>query len=894
MSDDATRPPLREAPWHALDSEDVLRILDTSPEGLDSAEAQRRLARFGPNIIEGERPTPDWVILLRQLRSPLIYILIAAALVTLLLGEYIDASVVAAALALNTAIGFVQERRAGAAVLALARLASPQARVVRDGHEVVVSSRELVPGDIVLLESGVRVPADLRLLAVTALMTDESLLTGESVSVAKRVERVAEDASVADRACMAYASTIVVSGRGRGVVVATGRWTAVGAIAEAIRYAERPETPLQRRMDAFARIVGIVVGVGAAVTFALGVALGEPAREMFKVAVALAVASVPEGLPVVFTITLTLGVRRMAKRNAIVRRLPAVESLGSTTLIATDKTGTLTENRMVVRAVWAGGQLHRPDASSPQGAGPSDLPEPLRLTLMAGVLTNEAAFVPRPDEVDATGDPTEIALLHSAAIFGLDPGALRAAWEVEVEVPFEPIRQYSAALRRNRHDRFLFVKGAPERLLDWCTGILMPDGRADLDREQALQTVHRLAEEGLRVLAMAVRPVDGLDKPDPELGGLTLVGFQAMQDPPRPGVREAVRGCQQAGIRVVIVTGDHAATAVAIARELGIGGAAPKVLTGRELTVMSDAELDQAVITVDVFARVAPEDKLRIVQALRRNGQVVAVTGDGVNDAPALRAADIGVAMGRSGTDVAREAADVVLTDDNFVTIFEAVREGRVTFDNVRKVTYFLISTGAASFVTLPAALALGWPVPFVAAQLIWLNLVTNGLQDVALAFEPGDPDVLQRPPRRPGEGILSSILWERTVFVGLVMAAGTLALFRWELDREGATLAQAQTVALTTLVLFQVFHVGNSRSEWQSVFLRNPLSNPFLFFATVAAVGVHISALYAPPTQFVLRVEPIDAEAWLRIILVASTVILVSEVHKLVRNPRWRHVAVT
>lgn len=573
------------------------------------------------------------------------------------------------------------------------------------------------------------------------------------------------------------------------------------------------------------------------------------------------------------------------------RRLPAVESLGSTTVIATDKTGTLTENRMVVRAVWAGGQLYRLDTTPPvpQESGPPHLSEPLRLTLITGVLTNEATFVLRPDGHHATGDPTEIALLHSAAIFGLDAGALRKVWEVELEVPFEPIRQYSASLRRNGCDRLLFVKGAPERVLDRCTHILMPTGRAPVDREQLLETVHGLGLEGFRVLAMAVRSLDGPVEGEPELSDLTLVGFQAMQDPPRPGVREAVAGCQQAGIHVVMVTGDHAATAVAMARELGIGGADPRVLTGRELVMMSDSELDQAVCSVDVFARVAPEDKLRIVQALRRNGQVVAVTGDGVNDAPALRAADIGVAMGRSGTDVAREAGDVVLADDNFVTIFEAVREGRVTFDNVRKVTYFLISTGAASLVTLPVALALGWPVPFVAAQLIWLNLVTNGLQDVALAFEPGDPDVLQRPPRRPTEGILSPILWERTAVVGLVMAAGTLALFRWELDREGATLAQAQTVALTTLVFFQVFHVGNSRSEWQSVFLRNPLSNPFLFFATIAAVGVHIVALYAPPTQFVLRVEPIDAGAWLRILVVASGVIVVSELHKLVRKPPWR-----
>ncbi|GBD22992.1 putative cation-transporting ATPase F [bacterium HR29] len=880
--------------WHARDAGDALRGLNTSASGLTSEEARRRLRLYGPNEIEGERPAPAWAVLLRQLRSPLIYILLGAVVVTLALGEFIDAGVIAAVLALNTTIGFVQERRAEASVLALAKLASPQARVLRDGRDMVIPSRELVPGDVVLLESGMRVPADLRLLSVTALMTDESLLTGESLPVAKGVEPVASNAPLADRSCMAYAGTVVVSGRGRGVVVATGLATAVGGIAEAIRTAERPETPLQRRMNSFARVVGVLVGAGAAATFALGIALGEPPSHMFSVAVALAVAAVPEGLPVVFTITLALGVRRMARRNAIVRRLPAVETLGSTTVIATDKTGTLTENRMVVRAVWSAGELRRlePAQVAPPPAEPPALPEPLRMTLMAGVLTNEAEVEFRPDGYDATGDPTEVALLLSAAAFGLDPEALREAWDVEVEVPFEPVRQYSAALRRNGSERFVFVKGAPERVIERCTHLLTEDGPAPLDRERVLEEARRLAGEGLRVLAMAIRPVVGSSAVlESELGGLTLAGLQAMQDPPRPGVREAIAGCRRAGIRVMMVTGDHAGTAEAIAAEVGIGGPSPTVVTGAQLARMSEQELEEVVGRADVFARVAPDEKLRIVQALRRRQEVVAVTGDGVNDAPALRAADIGVAMGRSGTDVAREAADIVLADDNFVTIFAAVREGRVTFDNIRKVTYFLISTGAASLVTLPAALILGWPVPFVAAQLIWLNLVTNGLQDVALAFEPGDPDVLDRPPRPTREGIISPVLWERTFFVGLVMAAGTLALFRWELDRPDTTLAEARTVALTVLVLFQVFHVGNSRSEWQSVFLRNPLSNPFLFYATAAAVGIHVAAIYAPPTQYVLRVEPIDAGAWSRIVVTAASVIAVSELHKLLRGPRRRGV---
>jgi calcium-translocating P-type ATPase len=877
-------------PWHALDVEEVLHLLGSSSSGLDTPEAQLRLVEFGPNEIEGERPTPSWAVLLRQLRSPLIYILIGATGVTLALGEFIDSSVIALVLVLNTAIGFIQERRAETAVLALARLSSPQARVLRDKTDVLIPSRDLVPGDVVFLESGVRVPADLRLLGVTALMTDESLLTGESVPVVKTTEPLSEDVPVSDRSCMAYAGTVVVSGRGRGVVVATGPSTAVGAIAEEIRTADRPLTPLQRRMNSFARVVGLVVAVGSAVTFALGLYAGQPTSQMFTVVVALAVAAVPEGLPVVFTITLALGVRRMARQNAIVRRLPAVETLGSTTVIATDKTGTLTENRMVVRAVWAGRRLERlvqTRVSAPP-AEPPPLPEPLRLTLMAGVLTNEAEVSFRSDGYDATGDPTEVALLLSAAAFGLDPEVLREAWDIEAEIPFEPTRQYSACLRRRGNERMLFVKGAPERIIERCTTMLAGDGRVSIDRNEVLAQAHELAAEGFRVLAMAVRSVD-TQPVESELEDLTLAGLQAMHDPPRPGVKQAIEGCRRAGIRVVMVTGDHAGTAAAIAKELGIGGPEPRVVTGMQMESMSEGELDAAVANTDVFARVAPEQKLHIVQALRRNGEVVAVTGDGVNDAPALRSADIGVAMGRSGTDVAREAADLVLADDNFVTIFAAVREGRVTFDNIRKVTYFLISTGAASLVILPTAVILGWPVPFVAAQLIWLNLVTNGLQDVALAFEPGDPDVLDRQPRPRAEGIISPILWERTAFVGLAIAAGTLALFHWELERAGASLARAQTVALTTAVFFQAFHVGNSRSEWQSVFLRSPFSNPFLFIATVAAVTVHIGAIYIPPTQFVLRIEPIGLDAWLRIVVTALSVIVVSELHKLLRRqPRF------
>jgi calcium-translocating P-type ATPase len=878
--------------WHAREPGEVAALLDTGPHGLSRAEARARLERYGPNQLEEAPPPSALAVLLHQFRSPLIYILVIAAVVTVTLGDYIDASVIAAVLILNAAIGFIQERRAEQSVRALMRLLAPHARVIRDGREWEVESRELVPGDLVLLESGVRISADLRLVQTTALMIDESLLTGESVPVAKQVDPVPAAAGIADRASMAYAGTVVSSGRGRGYVVATGAATELGAIATRVRGEPEPATPLQQRMTQFGRIVGVVVATAAALAFVIGLlALGESAAYMFKVAVGLAVAAVPEGLPVVFTITLALGVRRMARRQAIIRRLPAVETLGSTTVIGSDKTGTLTENRMTVQAIWAGGRTLDLAGGDDGDGDLLDLAEhrPLYLTLLAGVLTNEAVLYRTEQGVETQGDPTEAALLVAAARLGLEPEAAREAYVTHAEFPFEPERQYSASVREHAGQTLLFVKGAPERLLAMSSYLLTDAGPVALDPATVQQAAQALASRGLRVLGMAYRvlpfpPARALQLPEPD--DLVFLGLQGMLDPPRAGVREAIAGCQEAGIRVVMITGDHAATARAIGRELGIAGEDAPVMTGAELAAIDDDALRERVGAVPIYARVAPEQKLRIVQALRARGEVVAVTGDGVNDAPALKAADIGIAMGRSGTDVAREAADMVLADDNFVSIYAAVEEGRVTFDNLRKVTFFLISTGAAMIVTILAALLLRWPLPMLPAQLLWLNLVTNGLQDVALAFEPGEPGVRTRPPRPRHEGIISGLLWERTVLSGIVMAIGTLALFWWELQLTGS-LAKAQTVALTTMVLFQVFQAGNARSDYQSVFVRSPLLNPFLFVATAAALTVHVAALYLPFTQFVLRVEPIEPAAWVRMVLVALTIIVVVEGHKLVRRER-------
>jgi magnesium-transporting ATPase (P-type) len=889
-------------PWHALDAEMALAELDSGPHGLDAEEAERRLEAHGPNRLAEAAATPWWVTLLAQFTSPLIFILILAAALTFALGEHVDTAVIAAVLLLNASIGLYQERNAERSVLALMQLVSPTARVVRGGHEWEVDSAEVVPGDLVVLESGALVPADLRLVSAAALRIDESMLTGESVPASKGTDPVAEGATLGDRTCMAFTGSTVARGRARGVVVATGRATELGRISERLESAEVPATPLQERMDRFAWIIGAIVVVSAALTFLLGLAFGESASDVLLVAAALAVAAVPEGLPVVLTVALALGVRRMAKRNAIVRRLPAVETLGSTTLIGSDKTGTLTENRMTVQQISTpfGRQSLAEDRvpADPRDAEAVEVPtlrdDARALTLLAGVLANEGEITFAETGIERRGDPTETALLVAAARLGIDPGECEEAYPEVAQIPFEPEQKYSASFRRHADEYVVFVKGAPERILSMCDVTV---GGAALDRERVWGEVHRMAAQGLRVLAFAMgrhgagHDPEALAQDDPQ--GLVFLGLQGMLDPPRDGVRGAIEGCPRAGQRVVMITGDHAVTAVSIARDLGIVGEGDEgVLTGAELEELTDEELRRLVGEISVYARTSPTHKLRIVEAARAAGHVVAVTGDGVNDALALRAADIGVAMGRDGTDVAREAADMVLADDNFVSIHAAVEGGRVTFDNVRKVTFFLLSTGVGTFVVIPIAMLLGWPLIMFPAQLLWLNLVTKGLQDLALAFEPGEPDVLEHPPRARREPLITRLLWWRTLLVGATMALGALVMFDWALARDDLSLDQARTVALTTLVVFQAFHLGSSRSDRRSVFSVPLTSNRFLLLAQVGALGVHIGALYLPFMQLVLRVEPIGIGAWWRLILVAASVLVVVEVDKLVRRRAARRVA--
>jgi calcium-translocating P-type ATPase len=899
---DVPGPPAPNAFWHALDTSEIEERLGTRPAGQAEADARERLAAHGPNRLREEPPPSVLSTLLNQFKSPLIYILLIAAAVTILLAEYLDAIVIAAVLALNAAVGFFQERQAEKSVRALMYLVAARANVVRDGIEREIDAAEVVPGDLVLLESGGRIPADLRLVSSVALAIDESLLTGESMPAAKSTNVLPEDTGLADRRNMAFSGSVVSSGRGRGYVVATGVDTELGRISEMVRREEERDTPLQHRMGRFARTIGAVVFVAAGAAVAVGVAQGQELREMFIAGVALAVSAIPEGLPVVLTITLALGVRRMARRRAIIRRLPAVETLGSATVIGSDKTGTLTENRMTVIEVWAAGSATaargETDGQAPAASAAAD--DPLRMTLLTGVMTNEASLGDRgtddaseaPTDAPAPephkGDPTEVALLLSARHFGLDVDSLRQR-PIKDELPFEPARQYSATVRELDGVAHTFVKGAPERVVRMCDRMLTADGIEPIDVGAVSAAAGDMAARGLRVLGMAYRDGSSGERvPDLEVGlrSLVFAGLQGMQDPPRAGVKEAIAGCRRSGIRVVMITGDHAETARSIAFDLGLHTQDGRVLTGSELEQLDADALTQRAREVAVYARVSPDQKLRIVKSLQDDGEVVAVTGDGVNDAPALKAADIGVAMGRSGTDVAREASDMVLTDDAFVSIYAAVEEGRVTFENIRKVTFFLVSTGAAEVALILGALLLAYPLPLLPAQILWLNLVTNGLQDVALAFEPGEKHVLERPPRRRSEDVMSRLLWERTVLAGLVMAAGTFLMFAWELDGTGS-LALAQTVALMTMVVFQMFQAFNSRSEVRSVLRMDPFSNPFLLVSIVGAFLISVAALYIPLTQIILRIEPIGLDAWLRIFAVASTLLVAMEMHKVLRN-RW------
>ncbi len=877
------------AEWHALEPGAALARLESGLEGLTGAEARARLARYGPNALAGEKRQSVVGLALHHLATPVTYVLLAAIAASLFTRNFVDAAAIAVVVVLNTVLGVASEWRAEQALAALEKLAAPRARVVRDGKPVSIPAAEVVPGDLLVLDAGDRVAADARLTAVEELQADESALTGESEPVAKSAAALPARTELADRANMAWLSTVVTGGRGRAVVTATGMETALGAIAAQMRRTRRPATRLQVRINRLGTALGIVaVGLGGAL-FGIGLLRGYPALEMMLFAVAAAVSSVPAGLPAAVSVTLALGVRRMAQRNAIVRRLAAVETLGSTTVICSDKTGTLTQNQMSVTRTWAGGEEAEPPF---EGAGPA-----LAELLLAGALASNATISGSGPDATIEGSATEKAIVEAARAGGVEVAAAQAGHERLAEIPFSSSRKFMAVLTAMPGGgRRVYVKGAPERVLGRCRRVVRPDGSTAALEDEALwevrDAIEQFAARALRVVAAAYRDLpDGADRLDEDGLGedFTLLGLWGMVDPPRPEAGPAVRAAQGAGVRVLMVTGDHAATAEAIGRQVGIAGkGSAAVITGHELDEMSDDELRDRLRGAAVFARVTPAHKLAILNALSSQGEVVAMTGDGVNDAPALKAADIGIAMGAAGTEVAKEAADMVLTDDNFATIVRAIEEGRVIFHNLRRVATYLIATNLGEMLTFATCIIAGLGKPLTPVMVLWVNLVTDGACTIPLGIEPGHGDVLSEPPRSPAERLVNAAMARRIGLLALVMAAGVTVQFA--LDRRASSVAHARTVAFTTLAAFQWFQALTMRSSRTSLFRLGLAGNRSLLFGVLAAIALQLLVLYTPVGPAVFGTVPLGPGDWLRIVALASSILLADELRKLIgrrRRPR-------
>jgi magnesium-transporting ATPase (P-type) len=886
-------------PWHAEAVDEALAALDARREGLSAEEARARLERVGPNRLETHVRRSVASRLFAQFHNVLIYLLVAAGVVTALLGHWVDSGVIVAVVVANALIGFVQEGKAERALDAIRAMLAPQAVVMRDGETLEIAAEELVPGDIVLLRSGDRVPADLRLIHTKNLQIDEAALTGESVPAEKSEAPVADDASLGDRTCMAYAGTLVTSGRGTGLAAATADATEIGCISTMVSHVETLTTPLLRQLAAFSRGLSVAIVALAGATFAFGsIVRSYSAAEMFLAAVGLAVAAIPEGLPAIMTITLAIGVQRMAHRNAIIRRLPAVETLGSVTVICSDKTGTLTRNEMTVQTIATQGALFSVTGVgyAPEGGfhvddrpvDPEDFPGLLQM-VRGGALCSDAKLRRRNGTWAVEGDPTEGALVVAALKAGLDPDAERKSSPRIDQIPFESEHRFMATMHPDHEGGvFIYVKGAPERLLETCTSQRGEDGDEPLDADAWKRRMSEIASHGQRLLAMAVRRVaaDHRDlRFDDVEGELTLLGLFGIADPPRRDAIEAVAACQAAGIRVKMITGDHAETARAIAGELGLDDR--RVLTGQELEETGDDQLLRLAEEVDVFARTSPKHKLRLVEGLQARGQVVAMTGDGVNDAPALKRADIGIAMGQKGTEAAKEASQMVLADDNFASIAAAVEEGRTVYDNLKKAILFILPTNGGQALTIVAAIAFGQVLPITPVQILWVNMVTAVTLALALAFEPKERDVMRRPPRRADEPLLSSFLLWRIGLVSALMLLGAFGLFLYESGR-GASIEQARTVAVNTVVAFEIFYLWNARRLRASVLNVEGLfgSRPALL-AIGLVIAFQLAFTYAPFMQLLFATEALGIESWLRIGLVAPWVLFLVELEKWILRSR-------
>jgi Ca2+-transporting ATPase len=887
--------PSLEKQWHSITAEEATSSLGVSmAAGLSTAEVTRRQAESGPNRMSAHRGKPAWLKFLLQFHQPLVYIMLVAVSMTGFLGEWMDAAVIGAIVVINAIVGFLQESKAETAIEALAKMVVTEATVRRDEKKLRVPSETLVPGDVVLLQSGDRVPADMRLIEIRSLQVDESALTGESLPVAKQLDLLPAAADLADRRNLAFAGTYITSGQAEGIVCLIGDQTETGRIAGLIAGAAELSTPLTKQIARFSQmLLWVILGL-AAVTFTVGVMRGEKSVNMFMAAVALAVGAIPEGLPAAVTIVLAIGVSRMAQRQAIIRKLPAVETLGCTTVICSDKTGTLTENQMTVQEVLAGGRLYTVTGSGYEQQGELllngravKLEEHAALAecLRAGLLCNDSQLVIKDGHHAVQGDPTEGALIVAAEKAGLKHTAIhRESPRVDM-IPFESEHMFRATLNEDDEVRVIYQVGALERLLDRCTDMLGPDGTTTaLDHAAVLRSADTMASHGLRVLAMVRRQVEkSHDKLEHAhvAQDLTFLGLQGMIDPPRAAAVASIALFAKAGIAVKMITGDHLITARAIAKQIGLKS--DEALSGSDLEKISDADLPNIAERTTVFARVAPEQKLRLVKALQTHGHVVTMTGDGVNDAPALKQADIGVAMGISGTDVAKGAAAMILTDDNFSSIEAAVEEGRGVYDNLTKFIVWIIPTNLGESLMLLSAIMLGLPLPLVPLQLLWINL-TDTVLGLSLAFEPKEGDVMNRPPRPTHQPLLPWKLIQRSVLVSTMMLAGGLGVFLWELRVDNTGLPAARTALVNLIVLVQVFYLFNCRTLKHSALSIGLLTNRWVVAGTLTMLAAQVLFTHSAVLNQLFHSTPISIGAWLRVTAASFLIFIVIEIEKWLR----------
>ena len=883
---------MQQISWHTKTVPEVLGALDSREHGLTKEEATERFQKYGLNKLPEGKVDGLLIIFLRQFKSPLIYILFAAAGIVLAMGEVIDASIIFAVLLFNAIVGTIQEGKAQNTLLALKKFAETSATVLRDGKELIVLDTEVMPGDIIILQEGEKVSADARIIFSNTLRVDEASLTGESEPVTKTNTAVpADNLPVADQKNMVFKGTNILSGNGTAVVVATGLATEIGKIAQKISSIDT-EIPLKTNIRYLSRVIIVTVAVISTSLIVLGVLSGKSLKEMFTTAVALSVSIIPEGLPIVMTLVLATGVQRMSKRNVLVKRLQAVEALGQTKIIAVDKTGTLTRNEMVIQRVYVDGKIFdiTGNGYEPKGEATFDgkTIDPLNHTdlLFSGRIAAFCAnarlsFLEETSTWKIAGDPTEAAMLVLSEKIGFRHEVLEQETPKIFEMPFDYQKKYHATIRAVDGKNFLTIVGAPEKVLELCRNIWHKNETETLngEKKKELESVfHNLAQGGFRVVAYAINPDTKRSVDENAIPPLTFIGFFGMSDALRPKVKEAMQRVRAADMRVVMITGDHRLTAQAIAKEADIWREGDSVLTGEEIDKMSDDELSKKLAHTSVFARVTPDHKLRIIQAYRKRGEIVAMTGDGVNDAPSLVAADLGVAMGKIGTEVAKEASDIVLLDDNFASIVSAAEEGRGIYKTIKKVILYLFSTSAGEVLVIAGALVLGYPLPLLAAQIIWLNFVTDGFLDVALAMEPKEKGLMQGKFERPKKWIVDGLMAQRMFLMALPMAIGTLYLFKGYFETD---LTKALTISLTTLAMFQWFNVWNCRSESKSIFQMNPFSNKFLVGATVIVIFLQLFALHTPFLQKILHTTPLSLLEWLIIIPIASSIILVEEIRK-------------